>query len=404
MNSILDFGSGWLGYLERVPVVTQILVAVLPVLVISLGSRRLPADAWFRRQHRLWSLALVGLGTAVLGLLGQRIGLAVYLGALYGWWVLIDWLRRWLAPRTDAHLLKQVDSGLVRPIFLVLAVLGLIRKIDNLDELALAPIGMWFGATVNVGQIFSGLVILYLLITGSGPFALLLALMLGRLLNLSEGSRRALTLIIRYAVVAIGLVWALDHIGFNRTAIVAIAGGLSVGVGFGVKEVVANFVSGLWLLVEGSVRPGEVLLFDGDHCEVRKLGLRAALLWRDRDNTELLIPNQLFFSATTTTFTGSDGMRRCQVEVSAAYRHRPREVMHLLVQTTATVPEVLAQPAPLGLILHYGESGVDYAVRFWIANPMQATVVSSAVREAIWEAFAAEGIEIPFPQRVLHQA
>jgi len=88
----------------------------------------------------------------------------------------------------------------------------------------------------------------------------------------------------------------------------------------------------------------------------------------------------------------------------AAYRHRPRDVMALMVQTVAVVPQVLAKPAPIPLILDYGDSGVLYAVRFWIARPMEGTVVSIAVREAIWEAFAANAIEIPYPQRVLHQA
>ena len=403
MNQLWQQISNWVGYVERPPVLLQLLVALLPVLVISLTSRRLPASSRFRQQHRLWSLALVAAGISVLALAGVRTGLAIYLGAVYAWWVAIHWLRRRLEPLLDPNLLQQLDSGLVRPLFLVIAGLGLISKIDNLDDLAVVPLGVGFRTTVNLGQVWTARAILYLLITGSGPLAVLLSAALGRVLSLTQGSRRALTLMIRYSVVALGLVWALDHTGFDHTAILAIAGGLSVGLGFGIKEVVSNFISGLWLLFEGSVRPGEVLYVDGDHCEVRRLGLRAALLWRDRDNTELMIPNQIFLT-TTTTFTGSDGMRRCQVEVSAAYRHQPREVMGLMVQTTAAVPMVLAEPAPVGLILSYGDSGVGYAVRFWIADPMKATVVSSAVREAIWEAFSANGIEIPYTQVVLHQA
>jgi len=142
----------------------------------------------------------------------------------------------------------------------------------------------------------------------------------------------------------VGILWALDHIGFNRTAILTVAGGLSVGLGFGIKEVFSNFVSGIWLLFEGSVRPGEVLFIDGDPCEVRSLGLRAATLWRDRDNAELVIPNQTFFTATTTSFTRTDRMRRCQVQVGVAYRHDPREVVALLEGVAQGVERVLATP------------------------------------------------------------
>jgi small-conductance mechanosensitive channel len=182
-----------------------------------------------------------------------------------------------------------------------------------------------------------------------------------------------------------------------------VAGGLSVGLGFGIKEVFSNFVSGLWLLFEGSVRPGEVLMLDGDPCEVRRLGLRATLLWRDRDNAELLIPNQTFFTEAATSYTASDRMRRSQVMVGAAYHHDPAEVIALLEATALQVPRVLPEPAPKGLLLSYGDSAINYALRFWIANPMDNVTICSEVNQAIWHAFKREGIEIPFPQQVQHQ-
>jgi potassium efflux system protein len=244
----------------------------------------------------------------------------------------------------------------------------------------------------------------YVLMIGSGPPAQGLAWVAQEAVGMGDGSRRALALMIRYVVVGLGILWALDHVGFNPNAILAIAGGLSVGLGFGIKEVFSNFVSGLWLLFEGSVRPGEVLMIDGDPCEVRSLGLRAAVLWRDRDNAELVIPNQTFFTMTTTTYTGTDRMRRSQVLVGAAYRHDPESVVALLERTALAVPRVLHDPAPKGLVLSYDDSAITYALRFWIAHPMDNVTICSEVNEAIWKAFAAEGIEIPFPQRVLHQA
>jgi small-conductance mechanosensitive channel len=136
---------------------------------------------------------------------------------------------------------------------------------------------------------------------------------------------------------------------------------------------------------------------------VRSLGLRAAVLWRDRDNAELVIPNQTFFTTTTVTYTGSDTLRRSQVLVSAAYRHDPAEVISLLEATARSVPRVLATPPPKGLLLRYGDSSIDYAVRFWIANPMHNVSVCSEVQAAIWRAFRERGIEIPFPHQVQYQ-
>jgi small-conductance mechanosensitive channel len=152
------------------------------------------------------------------------------------------------------------------------------------------------------------------------------------------------------------------------------------------------------------VRPGEVLFIDGDPCEVRSLGLRAAMLWRDRDNAELVIPNQTFFTMTTTTYTGSDRMRRSQVLVGAAYRHNPDAVVALLEATARSTPRVLHAPAPKALVLHYDDSSIQYALRFWIENPMDNVGICSDVNRAIWQAFDQAGIEIPFPQRVIHKA
>ncbi|MBC1262400.1 mechanosensitive ion channel [Synechococcus sp. BSF8S] len=182
------------------------------------------------------------------------------------------------------------------------------------------------------------------------------------------------------------------------------AGGLSIGVGFGVRELISNFVSGLWLLFEGSVRPGDILFLEGDPCKVRSLGLRASVLWRQRDNAELVVPNQIFFTTTTTTFTGSDQLRRGEVIVSAAYRHDPATVMELLLTTVHSVQSVLQEPSPSVFIACYSSSSIDYSVRYYVSNPMDNLSVSTAVSAAVWKCFAANDIEIPFPQRVIHQA
>jgi small-conductance mechanosensitive channel len=141
-------------------------------------------------------------------------------------------------------------------------------------------------------------------------------------------------------------------------------------------------------------------MLDGDPCEVRRLGLRATLLWRDRDNAELLVPNQTFFTEAATTFTASDRMRRSQVNVGAAYHHDPSEVIALLETTALSVSRVLPHPAPKALLMNYGDSAINYALRFWIANPLDNSSISSEVYQAIWHAFKTKDIEIPFPQQV----
>ncbi|MFM9099892.1 MAG: mechanosensitive ion channel protein MscS, partial [Cyanobium sp.] len=159
--------------------------------------------------------------------------------------------------------LNHIDSRLLRPGYLVMALLVLIQELDNLGSLAVIPLGRFVGVSLTVGKLGVALLVTYLLLIGSQPPAAGLAWLLQRCLHISEGSRRALELMLRYLMVALGLFTVADHLGLNTNALIAVAGGLSVGLGFGIKEVFSNFVSGLWLLFEGSVRPGEVLMIDG---------------------------------------------------------------------------------------------------------------------------------------------
>ncbi len=117
-----------------------------------------------------------------------------------------------------------------------------------------------------------------------------------------------------------------------------------------------------------------------------------------------MVPNQIFFTDTTITYTGTDRMRRSQILVGAHYRHDPLEVMAVLEATAAANPDVLPLPAPKALLLSYGDSAINYALRFWIADPLRNVSICSAVQAAVWHAFRRHGIEIPFPQRVLTRA
>ncbi len=403
MNQLIQDIAGWFGYLQRPAVLVQVLGVLAVFGIDHLVRRRLRRGSPMARR-RVSVIALALLVQALgLALARQPFGLVLVFLALFLGWRGLEVIRLLLGRFIQPQQLQLLDTRLIRPAYLLFATLLVIRLFDNLQDLAVIPIGDWLGSDVSLGNLFVAGLILYVLVMGSGPPAHGLAWIVQSSVGISDGSRRAMALMIRYLVVAVGIVWALDRVGFNRTAILTVAGGLSVGLGFGIKEVFSNFVSGLWLLFEGSVRPGEVLVIDGDPCEVRSLGLRAAVLWRNRDNAELVIPNQTFFTTTTTTYTGSDSLRRTQVLVGAAYRHDPAEVLALLETTAHGVERVLDYPPPKALILQYGESSVNYALRFWIASPLDNVSICSDVHTAVWQAFQENGIEIPFPQQVQYQ-
>jgi len=400
MNQLFWEIIGWLGYLQRASIVFQLLLIIALVMAWRFLRQHPKLETIPKPLSLLIAPAGLGLISAFAKSLGWDAGLLSYLGLSWLGWnflSLLDGLLQQLMPAPRVH---ELQSRLVKPLYLTTVVLMFINRLDSIKDLSVIELGQVFGVSLTLGKLFTSLLVSYLLLVGTGPPTAGVSWLLQKILGYSEGSRKAIELIIRYVVVGIGVTAVGFHIGLNGTALVAIAGGLSVGLGFGIKEVFSNFISGIWLLFEGSVRPGEVLMVDNDPCEVRKLGLRATLLWRDRDNAELLIPNQMFFTAQATSYTATDRLRRSEICIHAAYRHDPRQVLQLLEETALNVPRVLKNPAPRALQMTYGASAIEYSLRYWIADPMTNITIVSEVNQAVWTAFKREGIEIPFPQQV----
>jgi len=401
MGDLLVAMISWLGFLQRPDVLKQLLAIGLALL---LGRRLARSPCWgylprFAPLRRppipLVEEAALLLMIPLLSMAGQASGLVLLVAQIKAAWLglaLVEQqlLKRWLGDEMRLRL----SSRLLRPALLIATVLIGLDAVDNLQQLASVPLGQLFGSVIRLGEFFQVLVVLYVLAIGSGPPATGLGWLCQRGLGISEGSRRALELILRYCFVSIGIVWALGNLGFSQTGLFAIAGGLSVGLGFGVKEVFSNFISGLWLLFEGSVRPGEVLIIDGEACEVRRLGLRAAVLWRRSDNAELLIPNQTFFTSTTATFTGSDRMRRGLLMASVVGTIVPAEVIARLEAVATAQAGVLREPAAKATIEQFGATTTSYKLTYWMADPLSIREVSSELKLALWSRFNPEDISL----------
>jgi potassium efflux system protein len=235
MKELLLEVIGWLGYLERGPVVLQVLLMVA-LFALNRHWRRRPL---LQRCPKPLQPLIGPVGAALVGLLlalgGLADGLLQFLVLLWLGWSLLDVLHgqllRWL-PESRVH---QLQSRLLRPLYLLAAALLLINRLDSVNDLAVIPVGELFGVSLTLGKIFSAALLTYLLLVGSGPPAAVLAWLLQRSIGISDGSRKALELILRYSVVAIGITALCFHVGLNSTALLAIAGGLSVGLGFGIK-------------------------------------------------------------------------------------------------------------------------------------------------------------------------
>ena len=397
MIQLLHEVLGWLGYLQRPAVLIQIL---LVLAIVSIKA--LPSNRQYNKVPRFIQ-PFIGPGLLfsafiVLGLFNHPNGLVRFFGMTWLGWGFLKTLDVGLKRLIPLHYAQELQNQILIPIFITSISLLLIQRLDSLQDLSVISIGKDLGVEITLGRAFWILVLTYLLVMGSGPPAGLLSWVLQKLGRFNNSSRKAIELILRYGLVSFGILIIGIRAGVNTTTMAAIAAGLSVGLGFGIKEIFANFVSGLWLLFEGSIRPGEVLMLDGDPCEVRRLGLRATTLWRDRDNAELLIPNQTFFTEVATTYTRSDRMRRSEIRICAEFKHHPSKILRLLEDTALHSPRVLKHPSPKALQVAYRDFAIEYSLRFWIDNPMNNIGIISDVNQAIWEAFQEQNIDIPYPK------
>lgn len=394
MGLLLNVVLAWLAFLHRPFVLEQLLLSGGWLLVVlQLRRHWLPA----RRLPR-GLLPLVGLATLalLLNLTDRRYGLVLLAAQVSLGWLLLGLLERQvLRPRLPAVQYQLLVSRLLRPCFFTVVLLQLLQALGSVQDLASLPLGIWFGSAINLGDLSQVLALLYLLLVGMPLPSAWLSALLKHALSLSEGSRRALDQILQYSILALGLIWALQRLGINQTGLLAIAGGFSVGLGFGIKEVFSNIVSGLWLLIEGSVRPGEVLIHDGEACEVRRLGPRATTLWRSSDNAELVVPNQTFFTTSTTTYTHTDRLRRCTIHLAVGRRWPPEQIVALLEAIAASLQEVLAEPPPLARLQEFGLDTYSYSLTVAINDPLRAGAVTAALRLAICRGFAQQGVSPP---------
>jgi small-conductance mechanosensitive channel len=174
---------------------------------------------------------------------------------------------------------------------------------------------------------------------------------------------------------------------------------LSVGLGFGLQELINNFVSGFILLSERSLAPGDVIEVDDNIGTVQKIGLRTMQIVTP-DDVELIIPNGHLLGSTVKSYTHHSPEMRVHVGVSAAAERDPREVQAALIEA-AQHPEVLPAPAPVALLVELEGDTIRYDLEFWIPQPPRAPYITSDVRLRIWQLFAERGIAMNVPQDVL---
>lgn len=222
-------------------------------------------------------------------------------------------------------------------------------------------------------------------------------------LKLKRGLSNAISTMAQWTILGAGLVTAAGTLGLETAQLAIIFGALSVGIGFGLQNIVSNFVSGLILIFEQPVKVGDKVEITSLALigEVRRIGIRASVV-RTFEGAEVIVPNSNLISSEVVNWTLSDQKRRVRVEVGVAYGTDPHQVISLLKKVAGEHPEVLSYPEPTVVFLQFGDSALNFRLMFWTATFDDFFRVRSEVYVAVNDALKEVGITIPFPQRDLH--
>ncbi len=219
--------------------------------------------------------------------------------------------------------------------------------------------------------------------------------------RLDIGVRNSLKAAVGYIGLIFGVMLAVSTVGLDLSNLAIIAGALSVGIGFGLQTVVNNFVSGLILLIERPVKVGDWIVVGGHEGFVKSINIRATEI-ESFHRASVIIPNSELLSSSLVNWTHKDTSARADIPVGVAYGSDTKKVEEILLQCAKDNPKVNSWPLPFVLFQNFGDSSLDFELRFYIAQADQVFRTSSEVRFAIDQAFRENGVEIPFPQRDIH--
>jgi small-conductance mechanosensitive channel len=306
-----------------------------------------------------------------------------------------------LGPRSWVHS-RETGITVVLSAIVALALLGWLDAVEGtLSRINLMPGKGQF----SLWELLKGLVIVTAFVVVSSLLARAIERHVMRLEQLAVSTRVGISKFTYFLLVGLGILLGINAAGVDVTTLNVLTGAIGLGLGFGLQSVASNFVSGFVLLMDKSIKPGDVISFTGHGADTGNFGwvqeLRGRyVVVRDRDGVDTLVPNQNLITSPFINWSYSDQHVRIKLPVTVSYDDDPELALKLLLQSTENHPRILRDPPPVSRLISFDDNGVRLEIRFWIADPVNGVNnVRSDVNRAIWRIFGAHGVTMASPQR-----
>lgn len=275
---------------------------------------------------------------------------------------------------------------------------GWLEKVRSLLEVPIFELG---GSAFTLWTLIYVIVLITLLFYVAAKLKVVTERALTRS-SLDLGARQAVAAIARYVLLFLGLLIILQTAGINLTTLNVLAGAVGIGVGFGLQNVVSNFISGLIIMFERPIKIGDRIVVDNVEGDVVEIGARSTKVLTN-DNITIIVPNSKFITENVVNWKYNDASVRFRIPVGVAYGTDVREVEKILLEVAKSQEDVLEDPPPAVRFIEFGESSLNLELRAWTTSAVgRKGRFVSTLNFAIYDKFREHGIEIPFPQRDLH--
>lgn len=308
----------------------------------------------------------------------------------------------WFVINVGSHTINQkgVRSLLSFGIwtYVALSLLDILDDVLNILDSYKLPVGQ---KEISFLDLIGGLFVLGLMLWIAVSAGNFLDQRIRQVQELTPSLRVLIGKILKIVLVVIAALSGLSFVGIDLTVFTVLSGAIGVGIGFGLQKVVSNFISGIIILADRSIKPGDTISLGETFGWIRELRARFVSVVT-RDGREYLIPNEDFITQQVINWSFSDDLVRLDVPFGVSYDADPHVVSKLAIDATQSVNRVVKSREPVCWITEFGESSINFVLRFWISDPQNGlTNIRGQILLALWDTFKANGIGIPYPHRTV---